>query len=120
GGHVIVTVANWWCLPYAAGIWKMTREKTLHYGYAYLFSPREIRNIGLRARLKPLYFASSIAAPNVWLPGHPLGIPWAARLVFRFLGVLGYFGRRVGYVFEKPGLPTGDAVPSANGSRYSR
>src|SRR5215471_1680875 len=27
GGHVIVTVANKWNLPYAAGIWKMMREK---------------------------------------------------------------------------------------------
>ncbi len=102
GGHVVVTVANWWCLPYAAGIWKMTREKTLHYGYAYLFSPIEIRKIGERSGLRPLYFASSIAAPNVWLPGYPAVVRWPARLVFRFLGVLGYFGRRVGYVFEKP------------------
>src|SRR5262249_12988670 len=57
GGHVVLTVPNWWCLPYAAGIWKMTREKTLHYGYAHLFSPREIRKMGEQAGLRPLYFA---------------------------------------------------------------
>ncbi|HEV8529691.1 MAG TPA: methyltransferase domain-containing protein [Actinomycetes bacterium] len=102
GGHVVVTVPNWWCLPYAAGIWKMTREKTLHYGYAHLFSPREIREIGRRAGLKPVFFASSIAPPEVWLPGYPLVIRWPARLTFRLLRFLGYFGRRVGYVFEKP------------------
>ena len=71
GGHVIVTVANWWCLPYAAGIWKMSRDKTLHYGYAYLFSPLEIRKIGRRAGLTPVRFASSISPPDVWLPGYP-------------------------------------------------
>jgi SAM-dependent methyltransferase len=102
GGHVVVTVPNRWCLPYAAGIWKMTREKTLHYGYAHLFSPREIRRIGLRAGLKPGFFASSIAPPEVWLPGYPVVIRWPAKLTFRLLRLLGYFGRRVGYVFEKP------------------
>jgi SAM-dependent methyltransferase len=117
GGHVVVTVANWWCLPYAAGIRKMSREKTLHYGYAYLFSPLEIRKIGERAGLKPVSFASSIAAPNVWLPGYPVVIRWPAKLVFGLLGVLGYFGRRVGYDFEKPAQSGADLVPPPNGSR---
>lgn len=108
GGHVVVTVPNWLCLPYAAGIWKMTREKTLHYGYAHLFSPREIRRIGQRAGLKPGFFASSIAPPDhVWLPGYPAVIRWPAKLTFGLLRFLGYFGRRVGYVFEKPARPQG-------------
>lgn len=102
GGYVIVTVANWWCLPYAAGIWKMSREKTLHYGYAYLFSPLEIRRMGMRAGLAPRYFASSIAPPDVWLPGYPFFIRWPARLLFQMLRLAGYFGRRVGYAFLKP------------------
>jgi hypothetical protein len=107
GGHAVVTVPNRWCLPYAAGIWKMSREKTLHYGYAHLFSPREIRRIGQRAGLRPLFFASSIAPPEVWLPGYPVVIRWPARLTFRLLRILGYLGRRVGYVFEKPVRPVG-------------
>ena len=102
GGHVIVTVANWWCLPYAAGIRKMMREKTLHYGYAYLFSPIEIRRIGLRAGLRPLHFASSIAPPDVWLPGYPALIRYPAALVFKLLRIAGYVGRRIGYAFLKP------------------
>ncbi|MGH2747327.1 MAG: class I SAM-dependent methyltransferase [Actinomycetota bacterium] len=102
GGHVIVTVANRWCFPYAAGIWKMTRESTLHYGYAYLFSPIELRKIGERAGLKPVAFASSISPPDVWLPGYPFFVRWPAKVVFRFLRWWGYFGRRVGYAFEKP------------------
>jgi SAM-dependent methyltransferase len=102
GGHVIVTVANRWCLPYAFGIRKMMREKTLHYGYAYLFSPTEIRQIGERAGLVPISFASSIAAPDVWLPGYPFFIRWPAQLVFKGLKWAGYLGRRVGYAFEKP------------------
>lgn len=102
GGHVIVTVANWWCLPYAAGIWKMSREKTLHYGYAYLFSPLEIRRIGRRAGLTPVRFASSISPPDVWLPGYPWFVRWPARLGFGLLRAAGYFGRRIGYLFEKP------------------
>lgn len=101
GGWVIVTVANWWCLPYAAGIWKMMREKTLHYGYAYLFSPIEIRRIGIRAGLEPVHFASSIAAPDVWLPGYPLPVRIPARLTFQALKLAGYFGRRIGYAFKK-------------------
>lgn len=102
GGHVIVTVANWWCLPYATGIWKMSRERTLHYGYTYLFSPLEIRRIGLRAGLVAEHFASSIAAPDVWLPGYPFFVRWLAALAFRVLRLGRYFGRRIGYAFRKP------------------
>jgi SAM-dependent methyltransferase len=102
GGHVIVTVANYWNLPYAAGIRKMTREKTLHYGYAYLFSPTEIRHIGIRAGLKPIHFASSIAPPEVWLPGYPFVVRYSAVMVFKLIRLAGYFGRRMGYTFVKP------------------
>jgi SAM-dependent methyltransferase len=105
GGHVIVTVANRWCLPYTAGIRKMMREKTLHYGYAYLFSPVEIRKIGERAGLKPVHFASSISPPDVWLPGYPIVVRWPTILAFRLIRVWGYLGRRVGYAFEKPAGP---------------
>jgi SAM-dependent methyltransferase len=120
GGHVVVTVPNLWCLPYAAGIWKMTREKTLHYGYAHLFSPLEIRRIGERAGLVPGLFASSIAPPDhVWLPGYPAVIRWPAKATFRLLRALGYFGRRVGYVFEKPGRPRGSSTASGNGAQSS-
>jgi SAM-dependent methyltransferase len=102
GGHVIVTVANKWCLPYAAGIRKMMREKTLHYGYAYLFTPPEIRRIGVRSGLRPVAFASSISPPDVWLPGYPLLIRGPTTLAFRLIRLWGYLGRRVGYAFEKP------------------
>jgi SAM-dependent methyltransferase len=102
GGYVIVTVANRWNLPYAAGIWKMMREKTLHYGYAYLFSPMEIRKIGERAGLRPVSFASSISPPDVWLSGYPAVVRWPAQVEFRVHRTLGYLGRRVGYAFEKP------------------
>jgi SAM-dependent methyltransferase len=102
GGHVIVTVANRWNPPYAAGIRKMTREKTLHYGYAYLFTPVEIRKIGERAGLKPASFASSICPPDVWLAGYPAVVRWPAQAEFRLHRLLGYLGRRVGYAFEKP------------------
>lgn len=102
GGYVIVTVANWWNLPYAAGIWKMTRDKTLHYGYAYLFSPIEIRRIGIRAGLTPIHFASSIAPPVVWLPGYPFFVRYPAIVAFKLIRVTGYFGRRIGYAFLKP------------------
>jgi SAM-dependent methyltransferase len=113
GGHVIVTAANWWCLPYAAGIWKMTREKTLHYGYAYLFTPPKLRKMGELAGLRPVGFASSIAPPDVWLEGYPLIVRWPAQLVFKFLRGWAYFGRRVGYVFEKPTRSAGSASPTA-------
>ena len=102
GGHVIATVANKWNPPYAAGIRKMTREKTLHYGYAYLFTPSEIRKIGERAGLRPVSFASSISPPDVWLPGYPAIVRWPAELEFRLHRAAGYLGRRVGYAFEKP------------------
>jgi SAM-dependent methyltransferase len=102
GGHVIVTVANKWNPPYAAGIRKMMREKTLHYGYAYLFTPVELRKIGERAGLAPAFFASSISPPDVWLPGYPAIVRWPAELEFRFHRAAGYLGRRVGYAFGKP------------------
>lgn len=102
GGHVIVTVANKWNLPYAAGIWKMMRDKTLHYGYAYLFTPAELRRIGERAGLRPVSFASSIAPPDVWLAGYPAIVRIPAALEFRLHRAAGYLGRRVGYAFQKP------------------
>jgi SAM-dependent methyltransferase len=105
GGHVIVTVPNRWCLPYAAGVSKMAREQTLHYGYVHLFSPREIRQIGEHAGLRPVAFRSSISSPEVWLAGYPFFVRWPARLAFGALRVGGYFGRRVGYAFEKPARP---------------
>jgi SAM-dependent methyltransferase len=102
GGWVIVTVANRWCLPYALGIRKMMRERTLHYGYAYLYSPPEIRRIGIQAGLEPVHFASSISPPDVWLPGYPLFVRVPARLAFTSLRYAGYLGRRIGYAFRKP------------------
>ena len=102
GGHVVVTVASWWNLPYAAGIWKMSREKTLHYGYAYLFSPLELRRIVRRSGLVPLHFASSIAPPRVWLPGYPAVVRYPAALAFGLLRVAGLFGRRIGFACRKP------------------
>jgi ubiquinone/menaquinone biosynthesis C-methylase UbiE len=102
GGHVVVTVASWWNLPYAAGIWKMSREKTLHYGYAYLFSPLELRRIVRRAGLEPRHFASSIAPPRVWLPGYPFLVRWPAAAAFGLIRAAGAFGRRIGYACRKP------------------
>jgi SAM-dependent methyltransferase len=103
GGHVVITVPNRWNLPYAAGIWKMTKDKTLHYGYAHLFSPVEIRKMGERAGLRPASFASSISPlDDVWLPGYPAVVRWPAKLEFTIHRRLGYLGRRVGYAFAKP------------------
>ena len=82
----------------------MAREQTLHYGYVHLFSPREIRQIGEHAGLRPVAFRSSISSPEVWLAGYPVFVRWPARLAFGALRVGGYFGRRVGYAFEKPGM----------------
>lgn len=107
GGHVIVTVPNWWCLPYAAGVRKMTREKTLHYGYAHLFSPLELRRMGRRAGLEPIRFASSIAPPEVWLRGYPLVVRYPATVAFAIIRWAGYCGRRIGYAFRKPGEGAG-------------
>jgi len=112
GGYVIVTAANWWCLPYAAGIWKMTREKTLHYGYAYLFTPTKLRKMGESAGLEAVYFASSIAPPDVWLGGYPAIVRYPAGLFFRLVRRWSYLGRRVGYAFQKP-LPASGARHSA-------
>lgn len=101
GGHVIVTVPNRWCLPYRAGIRKMTRDGTLHYGFVYLFSPVELRTMGLKAGLRPVRFASSIAPPEVGLALYPAYIHWPARAAFAAVSLLGYLGRRVGYAFVK-------------------
>jgi hypothetical protein len=80
----------------------MTRDKTLHYGYAHLFSPVEIRKMGELAGLRPIRFASSISPLDVWLPGYPAVVRWSASVEFRIHRMLGYIGRRVGYAFEKP------------------
>ena len=102
GGHVIFTGPNWWCLPYAAGIRKMLRDKTLHYGYTTVFSPPQIRAMGAQAGLEPVAFASSIAPPDVWIDGYPSYLKWPAKLEFKVHRTWGYFGRRVGYAFVKP------------------
>ena len=78
------------------------REKTLHYGYAYLFSPIELRKIGRASGLRPVFFASSIAPPT--MSGCPATrpCPVGRRAGVRLHRALGYLGRRVGYAFEKP------------------
>lgn len=101
GGHVVVTVPNWWSLLYAAGVRKMSREGTLHYGYVHMFSPPELRRMARRAGLTPLSFASSIAAPRVRLGGYPFLVRWPARAAFGVLSLAGFVGRRVGYVWAK-------------------
>jgi SAM-dependent methyltransferase len=106
GGHVIVTVPNRWCLPYAAGVARMTRRQTLHYGYVHLFSPVEIRRMGERAGLRPIAFASSIAPPEVRLDEYPVLVRWPAKLVFGAVSAGSRFGRRVGFAFEKPSPPS--------------
>jgi ubiquinone/menaquinone biosynthesis C-methylase UbiE len=102
GGTVIFTGPNWWCLPYAAGIRRMLRKKTLHYGYTTMFSPPQIRKMGQRAGLRPVRFASSITPPDVWIDGYPVYLRWPAKVEFGLHRAWGYFGRRVGYAFVKP------------------
>lgn len=102
GGYVILTGPNGWCLPYAAGIRKMLREKTLHYGWTTMFSPTQFLKMGRLAGLRPISFASSISPPEVWLPGYPVVIRWPAKATFAAVRGMGYFGRRIGYAFQKP------------------
>src|SRR5260370_3017852 len=72
GGHLVITVPNWWNPPYALGSGKMMREKTLHYGYAHRFSPIRNRKMAERTCLRPVRFASSIAPlDDVCLPPYP-------------------------------------------------
>src|SRR5262245_3536386 len=91
GGYVILTGPNWWCLPYAAGIRKMLRENTLHYGYTTMFSPKQFQKMGRLAGLRPVSFASSISAPEVWLPGYPVFIRWPAKATFAAIRGMSYF-----------------------------
>ena len=103
GGHVILTVAQL-VVPAlrrrhpedAAG-----EDAALRLHHHVLADPRSGRS-GRLAGLRPVSFASSISPPDVWLPGYPVVIRWPAKATFAAIRGMSYFGRRIGYAFEKP------------------
>jgi len=94
-GHVIVTAPNRHSLFHAAHLRNM-RRGTSDYGYSCLYTPLELRNELRAVGLDPLKFASEygmFAYMPSCLPG----------LLRRYpLGLLQYFGERIGWLCRKP------------------
>jgi ubiquinone/menaquinone biosynthesis C-methylase UbiE len=61
------------------------------YGYAYFFTPRELRTMLRRAGLNPVYFTSE----------HKITDPYARGLKAALNRFLAYFGNRIGYLATK-------------------
>jgi SAM-dependent methyltransferase len=93
-GHVAITVPNRYSLFYFCHRRNITRG-TSQYGYAHLYSPRELRASLLRVGLRPLRFQSELSG----VADLPSYLPsWRLR---SFLRRFGYFGERIGYLAQR-------------------
>lgn len=94
GGSVAITVPNRYSLFYFCHRRNMVRG-TAEYGYAHLYSPRELRAELLRAGLRPVRFQSELSGV-MDLPSY---LPsWRIRSALRLLG---YLGERMGYLAQR-------------------
>jgi ubiquinone/menaquinone biosynthesis C-methylase UbiE len=93
GGYVIITVPNRFSSFYFAHRRAM-KLGTSDYGYSYLYSVREIKNLLKSVGLRPIKLASEynalITLPSIF----PYVLP-------RFLSLFRYFGERIGYLAVK-------------------
>jgi len=93
-GHVAITVPNRFSLFYFCHRRNMARG-TAEYGYAHLYSRREIRAELERAGLRPVRFQSELTG----IADLPSYVPsWRVRSLLRRLG---YFGERIGYLAQR-------------------
>ncbi len=93
GGHVVVTAPNRYSTFFFAHRRNM-RLGIADYGYAYLYSPLELRRQLQKLDLEILRFGSELSALSM-LPSYlPAPLRWALR-PFRYLG------ERIGYVARK-------------------
>ena len=93
-GHVAITLPNRYSLFFFCHR-KNMRRGTAEYGYAHLYTPREIRACLERVGLRPLRFQSELCGVvdlASYLPG------WRLRACLRRLGV---FGERIGYLAQR-------------------
>lgn len=97
GGVAIVTVPNKISTFYFAHR-RNERLKISDYGYAYLYTPWELKKTLTGVGLKPMTFASEYSAFSTL----PSILP---RLLARFLSIFQYFGERIGYAAIKPAKP---------------
>jgi SAM-dependent methyltransferase len=94
GGDVAITVPNRHSLFFFCHRRNMAHA-TAEYGYAYLYSRRELRGELERVGLRPIRFQSEltgVADLPSYLPG------WRLRHLLRLLG---YFGERIGYLARR-------------------
>jgi ubiquinone/menaquinone biosynthesis C-methylase UbiE len=93
-GHVAITVPNRYSLFFFCHRRNMA-EGTGEYGYAHLYSPRELRVSLERVGLRPLRFQSELSGVvdlASYLPS------WRLR---SWLRALGHFGERIGYLARR-------------------
>lgn len=93
GGSAVITMPNKLSTFYFAHRRNM-RLGISDYGYAHLYTPRELKKSLLAAGLKTVLFTSEYSA----LTGLPSTLP---RPVRQFLTVFRYFGERIGYLAVK-------------------
>lgn len=93
-GHVAITVPNRYSLFFFCHRRNMKRG-TGEYGYAHLYSPRELRVNLERVALRPVRFRSELSG----VADLPSYIPsWRVRSLLRRFG---FFGERIGYLAQR-------------------
>lgn len=96
-GIAIVTVPNKVSVGYFAHKRSM-KLRISDYGYAHLYTPRELKKSLITAGLDPVMFASEYRA-FITLPSR---VP---KLIAKCLSIFQYFGERMGYLAKKAPKP---------------
>jgi SAM-dependent methyltransferase len=95
GGHFAVTLPNRWNIPWKRWLRTALKEGTTEFGYAYNYSPRELKRILVETGFEPLEFSSDFRLPYRVLPVHR--VDDLLRIALLHVGDrMGYLARRSG------------------------
>jgi len=93
GGHFAVTLPNRWNIPWKRWLDKALREGTTEFGYAYNYSPTELKRILIQTGFEPIEFSSDFRLPYRVLP--------IDRADDALRNALMYLGERMGYLARR-------------------
>ena len=92
-GHFVVTVPNRWNIPWDRWLRRALKEGQTEFGYAYNYSPRELKRILEQTGFETIEFSSDFRLPYRALP--------VDRMDDMFRTALLYVGERMGYLTRR-------------------
>jgi SAM-dependent methyltransferase len=92
-GYFAVTVPNRWNIPWDRWLRRAIREGTTEFGYAYNYSPTELKSHLQQTGFQAIEFSSDFRLPYSLLP--------LTRVDYALRTALMYFGERMGYLAQR-------------------